>query len=125
MWAAAKGTQRLNTLVKSLLLRRTKEQTSSEGRPLVSLPAKRVVSHRLQLSARERLVHDVSSTVPLSLFKTCIKFVTFLICYCTFQSFLDKICTGLVKSVVPSCRGTSLWQCVLYVRSQWLYMYSS
>ena len=58
MWAAAKGTQRLNTLVKSLLLRRTKEQTGSEGRPLVSLPAKRVVSHRLQLSPRERLVYD-------------------------------------------------------------------
>lgn len=31
-----KGKQRLNTLVKTLLLRRTKEQTDKTGKPLVS-----------------------------------------------------------------------------------------
>ena len=33
----AKGTQRLNMLVKTLLLRRTKGQTGAGGKPLVSL----------------------------------------------------------------------------------------
>ena len=37
-----KGKQRLNTLIKSLLLRRTKDQTDKEGKALVSLFGHRV-----------------------------------------------------------------------------------
>ncbi|XP_013392990.1 transcription termination factor 2 isoform X2 [Lingula anatina] len=54
----AHGTKRLNTLVKSLLLRRTKGQTGKEGKPLVSLPDKMSFTHELNLSKEERTVYD-------------------------------------------------------------------
>ncbi len=53
------GQQRLNTLVKSLMLRRTKDQKSSvTGEEIVSLPSKTVEFHRMKLNDEERKVYD-------------------------------------------------------------------
>ncbi|ESN96427.1 hypothetical protein HELRODRAFT_95427 [Helobdella robusta] len=53
------GTQRLNTLIKALMLRRTKEDISIEtGKPIVNLPPKKVESHVLELSKGEKLIYD-------------------------------------------------------------------
>ena len=49
-----KGKQRLNTLIKTLLLRRTKDQTRKEGKPLVSLPEKTTHTHEFALKPEER-----------------------------------------------------------------------
>ncbi|XP_019631804.1 PREDICTED: transcription termination factor 2-like [Branchiostoma belcheri] len=54
----ANGKARLNTLVNSLLLRRTKGQEGRDGRPLVSLPQCSRVSHVIELSDDERAVYD-------------------------------------------------------------------
>ncbi|KAK2148703.1 hypothetical protein LSH36_486g00023 [Paralvinella palmiformis] len=50
---SAKGTQRLNTLIKSLLLRRTKTQLRPDGTPLIKLPDKVNRTHELMLSKDE------------------------------------------------------------------------
>ncbi|XP_078702450.1 transcription termination factor 2-like isoform X1 [Branchiostoma floridae x Branchiostoma belcheri] len=54
----ANGKARLNTLVNSLLLRRTKGQEGRDGRPLVSLPQCIRISHVIKLSDDERAVYD-------------------------------------------------------------------
>uniref|UniRef100_A0A8C6XPA4 Transcription termination factor 2 n=1 Tax=Naja naja TaxID=35670 RepID=A0A8C6XPA4_NAJNA len=54
-----KGGERLMILTKSLLLRRTKDQLDSSGKPLVSLPQRCVQVHRLKLSEDEQSVYDV------------------------------------------------------------------
>ncbi|XP_038957991.1 transcription termination factor 2 isoform X1 [Rattus norvegicus] len=54
-----KGGERLSILTKSLLLRRTKDQLDSTGKPLVPLPARSCQLHRLKLSEDERAVYDV------------------------------------------------------------------
>uniref|UniRef100_A0A6I8NKF9 Transcription termination factor 2 n=1 Tax=Ornithorhynchus anatinus TaxID=9258 RepID=A0A6I8NKF9_ORNAN len=54
-----KGAERLNILTKSLLLRRTKDQLDSAGKPLVSLPQRHSQLHRLQLSDSEQAVYNV------------------------------------------------------------------
>ncbi|XP_053168273.1 transcription termination factor 2 isoform X3 [Hemicordylus capensis] len=54
-----KGGERLTILTKSLLLRRTKNQLDSSGKPLVSLPQRLTRLHRLKLSDEERSVYDV------------------------------------------------------------------
>ncbi|XP_069491875.1 transcription termination factor 2 isoform X2 [Ambystoma mexicanum] len=54
-----KGGERLNILTKSLLLRRTKDQLDSSGKPLVSLPPRRCEVHRLKLSDDEQSVYNV------------------------------------------------------------------
>nr|XP_005993670.1 PREDICTED: transcription termination factor 2 [Latimeria chalumnae] len=54
-----KGGERLNILTKSLLLRRTKDQCDSTGKPLVSLPQRHVQIHRLKLTEDEQSVYDV------------------------------------------------------------------
>uniref|UniRef100_A0A8C5RDM0 Transcription termination factor 2 n=1 Tax=Leptobrachium leishanense TaxID=445787 RepID=A0A8C5RDM0_9ANUR len=54
-----KGGERLNILTKSLLLRRTKDQLDSTGRPLVVLPQRRSELHRLTLTEQEQAVYDV------------------------------------------------------------------
>ncbi|CAH1783191.1 unnamed protein product [Owenia fusiformis] len=57
---SSKGQGRLNILVKSLLLRRTKDQKrSSDGEPLVALPEKKTIVHELTLSEEEKHVYDV------------------------------------------------------------------
>lgn len=54
-----RGGERLNILTKNLLLRRTKDQTDSAGKPLVPLPARMAKVHRLKLSDDEQSVYDV------------------------------------------------------------------
>lgn len=54
-----RGRERLNILTRSLLLRRTKNQLDSTGKPLVSLPDRSCEVHRLKLSQDEQAVYDV------------------------------------------------------------------
>ncbi|KAL0963605.1 hypothetical protein UPYG_G00308520 [Umbra pygmaea] len=54
-----RGGERLNILTKTLLLRRTKDQTDSTGQPLVNLPDRTCEVHRLKLSEEEQSVYDV------------------------------------------------------------------
>ncbi|XP_059121946.1 transcription termination factor 2 [Peromyscus eremicus] len=54
-----KGGERLSILTRSLLLRRTKDQLDSTGKPLVPLPQRRLQLHRLKLSEAEQAVYDV------------------------------------------------------------------
>ena len=49
----------MNTLVRTLLLRRTKEQKSNvTGSKLVDLPQKHKLEHKIQLSENEKMVYD-------------------------------------------------------------------
>uniref|UniRef100_A0A8C5E904 Transcription termination factor 2 n=1 Tax=Gouania willdenowi TaxID=441366 RepID=A0A8C5E904_GOUWI len=57
-----RGRERLNLLTNSLLLRRTKDQLDSAGKPLVSLPKRTCEVHRLKLSEDEQAVYDVVFT---------------------------------------------------------------
>ncbi|XP_033633463.1 transcription termination factor 2-like [Asterias rubens] len=53
------GSNRLNILVKNLLLRRTKDQkNAATGKPLVALPDKQSHVHEIELSPNERRVYD-------------------------------------------------------------------
>ncbi|XP_035378882.1 transcription termination factor 2 isoform X3 [Electrophorus electricus] len=54
-----RGAERLNILTRSLLLRRTKDQQDSTGKPLVSLPGRLCRVHRVKLSEDEQSVYDV------------------------------------------------------------------
>ncbi|XP_056246260.1 transcription termination factor 2 [Seriola aureovittata] len=54
-----RGRERLNILTRTLLLRRTKDQMDSSGKPLVSLPVRTCEVHRLKLSEDEQAVYDV------------------------------------------------------------------
>ncbi|NWW42510.1 TTF2 factor, partial [Pedionomus torquatus] len=54
-----KGGERLSLLTRSLLLRRTKHQLDSTGKPLVSLPQRSTQLHQLKLSAEEQSVYNV------------------------------------------------------------------
>ncbi|XP_067157576.1 transcription termination factor 2 isoform X1 [Apteryx mantelli] len=54
-----KGGERLSLLTRSLLLRRTKDQLDSSGKPLVSLPQRSTQLHQLKLSAEEQSVYNV------------------------------------------------------------------
>ncbi|XP_067402232.1 transcription termination factor 2 [Emydura macquarii macquarii] len=54
-----KGGERLSILTRSLLLRRTKDQLDSTGKPLVSLPERHTQLHRLKLSDDEQSVYNV------------------------------------------------------------------
>ncbi|XP_073906772.1 transcription termination factor 2 isoform X1 [Castor canadensis] len=54
-----KGGERLSILTKSLLLRRTKDQLDSTGKPLVMLPQRKFQLHRLRLSEDEETVYSV------------------------------------------------------------------
>ena len=56
---SVQGQERMNTLVRTLLLRRTKEQTSNiTGKKLVELPAKYSEEHRIILGKEEKKVYD-------------------------------------------------------------------
>ena len=56
---SAQSQERMNTLVRTLLLRRTKDQTSNvTGEKLVSLPAKHKVEHKITLMKEEKDVYD-------------------------------------------------------------------
>ncbi|NXY47515.1 TTF2 factor, partial [Ceuthmochares aereus] len=54
-----KGGERLSLLTRSLLLRRTKDQLDSTGKPLVSLPQRSTQLHQLKLSPEEQSVYNV------------------------------------------------------------------
>ncbi|NXX21459.1 TTF2 factor, partial [Podargus strigoides] len=54
-----KGGERLSLFTRSLLLRRTKDQLDSAGKPLVSLPQRSTQVHELKLSAEEQSVYSV------------------------------------------------------------------
>ncbi|XP_030643449.1 transcription termination factor 2 [Chanos chanos] len=54
-----RGGERLNILTRTLVLRRTKDQLDSSGKPLVSLPERNCELHRLKLSEDEQSVYDV------------------------------------------------------------------
>ncbi|NXK50565.1 TTF2 factor, partial [Chauna torquata] len=54
-----KGGDRLSLLTRSLLLRRTKDQLDSAGKPLVCLPRRSMQLHQLKLSAEEQSVYNV------------------------------------------------------------------
>ncbi|KFD66584.1 hypothetical protein M514_01581, partial [Trichuris suis] len=51
------GLSRIHSVVKSILLRRTKDQLTPSGRPLISLPAKQVVVRKLALTSVEKDVY--------------------------------------------------------------------
>jgi len=56
---SAQSQERMNTLVRTLLLRRTKDQTSNvTGEKLVSLPEKHKVEHKITLLKEEKDVYD-------------------------------------------------------------------
>merc|ERR1719471_2448266 len=61
-WIDSKSSQsqeRMNTLVRTLLLRRTKEQKSNvTGDKIVSLPEKFKLEHKITLSEEEKMVYD-------------------------------------------------------------------
>ncbi|KAM9805204.1 transcription termination factor 2 [Neosynchiropus ocellatus] len=54
-----RGRERLNILTRTLLLRRTKDENDSTGKPLVSLPDRTCNVHQLKLSEDEQQVYDV------------------------------------------------------------------
>ncbi|NXC18248.1 TTF2 factor, partial [Corythaeola cristata] len=54
-----KGGERLSLFTRSLLLRRTKDQLDSTGKPLVSLPQRSTQLHQLKLSSQEQSVYNV------------------------------------------------------------------
>ena len=55
----AQGRERMNTMVRCLVLRRTKSQKSTlTGKDLVELPAKHVQEHRIALGQEERRVYQ-------------------------------------------------------------------
>uniref|UniRef100_A0A8C9Y2X4 Transcription termination factor 2 n=1 Tax=Sander lucioperca TaxID=283035 RepID=A0A8C9Y2X4_SANLU len=60
-----RGRERLNILTRTLLLRRTKDQKDSTGKPLVSLPDRTCEVHQLKLSQDEQAVYDVVFCVCL------------------------------------------------------------
>jgi len=54
------GTKRMNSIVNSILLRRTKDQNDQKtGKPLVSLPKRNTVLHKLKLSKDETCVYEL------------------------------------------------------------------
>merc|ERR1719471_2773007 len=56
---SAQSQERMNTLVRTLLLRRTKDQKSNiTGKTLVTLPAKHKLEHKIALSKDEKDVYD-------------------------------------------------------------------
>ncbi|XP_031438662.2 transcription termination factor 2 [Clupea harengus] len=54
-----RGGERLHILTQTLMLRRTKDQQDSAGKPLVDLPDRSCEVHRVKLSEDEQSVYDV------------------------------------------------------------------
>ncbi|XP_021121409.1 transcription termination factor 2 isoform X2 [Heterocephalus glaber] len=68
-----KGGERLSILTKSLLLRRTKDQLDSTGKPLVMLPQRKCELHHLKLSEDEETVYNVFFTRSRSALQSYLK----------------------------------------------------
>nr|XP_047136121.1 transcription termination factor 2 [Hydra vulgaris] len=63
------ATRRLSSLVSSLLLRRTKDQTNKEtGKKLVDLPKKSTIVHKIKLSEDESSVYDLIQKFSKNMF---------------------------------------------------------
>ncbi|XP_061170821.1 transcription termination factor 2-like [Saccostrea echinata] len=69
----AGGNDRLNVLIKSLLLRRTKDQIDKAGKPLVSLPSKSSSVHEIELSKEEKMVYEKLFSQSRSVMKDYLK----------------------------------------------------
>nr|XP_020474590.1 LOW QUALITY PROTEIN: transcription termination factor 2 [Monopterus albus] len=70
---STRGRERLNILTKSLLLRRTKDQLDSKGKPLVLLPDRTCFVHQLKLSVDEQAVYDMVFTRSRSTLQNYLK----------------------------------------------------
>eukprot|EP00112_Aurelia_sp_Birch-Aquarium-sp1_P020318 Seg5208.2 transcript_id=Seg5208.2/GoldUCD/mRNA.D3Y31 product="Transcription termination factor 2" protein_id=Seg5208.2/GoldUCD/D3Y31 len=70
---STRGTERMNTLVKSLLLRRTKDQTDTLGRPLVALPSRNSIVHNVSLTGNEKEVYDLLQHYSKNMLKAFIE----------------------------------------------------
>ncbi|XP_066124271.1 transcription termination factor 2 isoform X8 [Saccopteryx bilineata] len=68
-----KGGERLSILTKSLLLRRTKDQLDSTGKPLVMLPRRQSQLHHLKLSEDENTVYSVLFATSRSALQSYLK----------------------------------------------------
>ncbi|XP_023690181.2 transcription termination factor 2 [Paramormyrops kingsleyae] len=68
-----RGGERLNILTQSLLLRRTKGELDSDGKPLVALPDRVCEVHHLKLSEDEQAVYDVIFTQSKSTLQSYLK----------------------------------------------------
>ncbi|XP_066233361.1 transcription termination factor 2 isoform X6 [Saccopteryx leptura] len=68
-----KGGERLSILTKSLLLRRTKDQLDSTGKPLVMLPRRQSRLHHLKLSEDENTVYSVLFATSRSALQSYLK----------------------------------------------------
>ncbi|NXN93706.1 TTF2 factor, partial [Rhinopomastus cyanomelas] len=68
-----KGGERLSLLTRSLLLRRTKDQLDSAGKPLVALPQRHTQLHQLKLSAEEQSIYNVLFARSRSTLKSYLK----------------------------------------------------
>ncbi|XP_043927482.1 transcription termination factor 2 [Protopterus annectens] len=68
-----KGSERLNILTKTLLLRRMKDQLDASGKPLVSLPSRHSCTDRLKLSEDEQSVYNVLFTRSRSALQSYLK----------------------------------------------------
>ncbi|KAL6069758.1 E3 ubiquitin-protein ligase SHPRH [Balamuthia mandrillaris] len=73
-----RGYQRLQALVGTLSLRRTKDQMDKTGRPLVVLPSKTVLQVDVTLSDEERQLYDAMASEGKQLFQSYIKAGTLL-----------------------------------------------
>ncbi|KAK3095192.1 hypothetical protein FSP39_011239 [Pinctada imbricata] len=69
----ASGSDRLNVLVKCLLLRRTKGQINKAGKPLVALPSKSANTYEIDLSKEERAVYNRLFSQSRSVLKEYLK----------------------------------------------------
>nr|XP_028582463.1 transcription termination factor 2 isoform X3 [Podarcis muralis] len=93
-----KGGERLTLLTRSLLLRRTKDQLDSSGKPLVLLPQRCTRLHRLKLSEDEQSVYDVLFRRSRS----------------TLQSYIKRQemqCTGQHPGENPFDKGAQQFRC--------------
>eukprot|EP00111_Clytia_hemisphaerica_P023657 TCONS_00069728-protein len=65
----ASGRKRMNSIVTSILLRRTKDQNDAKtGKPLVSLPNRSCIVHKLKLSESEKDVYEVMQKFSKNMF---------------------------------------------------------
>lgn len=91
------GQQRMNTLIKSLLLRRTKDQKSSvTGEQIVPLPEKETIVHRMKLGPEENKVYqevsfNLSNRMHLYVFIHFLALKLTILTFLTFRDFLNRI----------------------------------
>eukprot|EP00794_Sanderia_malayensis_P003749 gene3749-4271_t len=70
---SSRGKERMNTLVKSLLLRRTKEQKDAVGKPLVSLPERQALIHNVKLTGNEKEIYNLLHLYSKNMLRSFVK----------------------------------------------------